>query len=95
MPRSQILFCQQFLSKHIYPRKYDEIFLKIPTKGQIFYQKSWHFFSNLRILFCRTNEHPKINEVPDTLDQKIWPDIEKLIDQNKLLDAVFIVDIIF
>ena len=34
-------------------------------------------------------EHPKINEVPDTLDQKIWPDIEKLIDQNKTIETEF------
>ena len=34
-------------------------------------------------------ENPKINEVPDTLDQKIWPDIEKLIDQNKIIETEF------
>ena len=34
-------------------------------------------------------EHPNINEVPDTLDQKIWPDIEKLIDENKTIETEF------
>ena len=31
----------------------------------------------------------QINSVPDTLDQKLWPQIEKLIDQNKKVENEF------
>ena len=34
-------------------------------------------------------EKPIINKVPDTLDQKIWPEIESLIDQNKDIEKVY------
>ena len=34
-------------------------------------------------------EKPIINKVPDTLDQKIWPEIENLIDQNKDSEKVY------
>ena len=34
-------------------------------------------------------EKPIINKVPDTLDQKIWPEIENLIDQNKDIEKVY------
>jgi len=34
-------------------------------------------------------ESPSINKVPDTLDQKIWPDIEKLIDADEKVDQEF------
>ena len=34
-------------------------------------------------------EKPIINEVPDTLDQKIWPEVENLIDQNLNLDKEY------
>ena len=34
-------------------------------------------------------EKPIINEVPDTLDQKIWPEVENLIDNNSPLDKTY------
>ena len=34
-------------------------------------------------------EKPIINEVPDTLDQKIWPEIESLINRKLPLDKVY------
>ncbi len=34
-------------------------------------------------------EKPIINEVPDTLDQKIWPEVENLINQNLNLDKEY------
>ena len=34
-------------------------------------------------------EKLEINNVPDTLDQKIWPKIEKFIDQNSLIEKEF------
>ncbi len=30
-----------------------------------------------------------INEVPDTLDQKLWPEIEKLLDDKEIIDKEF------
>ncbi len=36
--------------------------------------------------YCET---PIINEVPDTIDQKIWPQIESLIDKNLPLDKEY------
>ncbi len=36
--------------------------------------------------YCET---PFINNVPDTLDQKIWTDLEHLIDKNQSLDKEF------
>ena len=38
--------------------------------------------------FC---ENQIINKVPDTLDQKIWPEIEKNIDENKIIEKEFII----
>ena len=34
-------------------------------------------------------EKPFINKVPDTLDQKIWPDIEEDINNNRKTDKIF------
>ena len=34
-------------------------------------------------------ENPIINSVPDTLDQKIWPEIEKSIDKNENIEKEF------
>ena len=39
--------------------------------------------------FKRYCENKIINSVPDTLDQKIWPEIEKYIDENKKIDKEF------
>jgi len=34
-------------------------------------------------------DKPIINSVPETLDQKIWPEIENLIDKNKIINKEF------
>tara|TARA_B100000029_G_scaffold358836_1_gene351678 strand:+ start:10967 stop:15475 length:4509 start_codon:yes stop_codon:yes gene_type:complete len=36
--------------------------------------------------YCEKN---LITKVPDTLDQKIWPEIESLIDQKKIINSIF------
>ena len=36
-------------------------------------------------------ENQVINEVPDTLDQKIWPEIEKKIDKKEKIEKKFII----
>ena len=41
--------------------------------------------------FCEKKE---INKVPDTLDQKIFPEIENQIDKNKIIEKEFIIYII-
>jgi len=40
-------------------------------------------------LHKRYCENPIINSVPDTLDQKIWPEIEQSIDNNKNIEEEF------
>ena len=39
--------------------------------------------------YCET---PIINEVPDTLDQKIWPEIESLINRKLPLENVYAIE---
>ena len=41
--------------------------------------------------YKRYCENSIINPVPDTLDQKIWPDIEKYIDQKQNIEKEFII----
>ena len=36
-------------------------------------------------------DNVEINEVPDTLDQEIWPEIEKSLDNSKKIDKEFII----
>ena len=36
-------------------------------------------------------EIPVINEVPDTLDQEIWPEIEKYLDNSKKIEKEFLI----
>ena len=36
-------------------------------------------------------ELPVINEVPDTLDQEIWPEIEKYLDNSKKIEKEFLI----
>jgi len=36
-------------------------------------------------------ENPIINSVPNTLDQKIWPELEQLIDNNQSLEKEFMI----
>ena len=36
-------------------------------------------------------EIPKINEVPNTLDQEIWPEIEKKLDKSEKIDKEFFI----
>ncbi len=36
-------------------------------------------------------DNAEINKVPDTLDQEIWPDIEKSLDNSKKIDKEFII----
>ncbi|MDC3035867.1 glutamate synthase large subunit [Candidatus Pelagibacter sp.] len=38
--------------------------------------------------YCETQE---INKVPETLDQEIWPDIEKCLDQKEKIEKEFII----
>ena len=38
--------------------------------------------------YCETSE---INKVPDTLDQRIWPEIENCLDNSKSLDKEFLI----
>ena len=38
--------------------------------------------------YCKDQE---INKVPDTLDEKIWPDIEKSLDENKIKKNEFLI----
>ena len=38
--------------------------------------------------YCETSE---INKVPDTLDQRIWPEIEDCLDDSKSLDKEFLI----
>ena len=37
-------------------------------------------------------EELKINEVPDTLDQEIWPEIEKSLNKSEKIDKEFIIE---
>ena len=36
-------------------------------------------------------EDQEINSVPDTLDQKIWPEIEKSLDNSKKIEKEFLI----
>ena len=38
--------------------------------------------------YCET---PEINSVPDTLDQEIWPEIEKCLDNSETIDKEFLI----